>query len=194
MRKEDHHSYDYFSDPWNASTYQTGSTTPPKNRNGIIAGLLVVVIVLCGIITVLGITNVKLLGQLDQQSLGVELPISFSDDRHASSLMGLNNAPSPENAARSGSIQGLEGESVPQLYQIYYHLPEGFYVNYIHPDCAASCLDLQPGDIITAVNGIPISGPWEFQEVLEQAKGNAISLSIFRNSRLFQVELPLEKV
>ncbi len=193
MRKQSNHSYDHSCDPWDASTYQTGSTTPPKSHSGIIAALLALVIVLCGVITVLGITNVRLFRQLDKQSLEAELPISFSADRYASSLMGLNAASAQEGAPRSGCLLGLSGESVPQLYQLYYHLPQGYYITYVLPECAADLAGLQPGDIITAVNGQSITGPQELTAVLDTLSSTSITLNIHRGARQFQVELPLEK-
>ena len=56
----------YFRDdePWDTDSWQTGSTEPPKNKNGVTALLLILIIFLCGIITVLGILNVKLFNQL----------------------------------------------------------------------------------------------------------------------------------
>ena len=52
------------SNSWDDSVYGTGPTQPPKDRGGIIALLLVLVIMLCGIITVLGIMNIKLFQKL----------------------------------------------------------------------------------------------------------------------------------
>ena len=51
-------------EPWDMDSWQTGSTEPPRDKNGVTALLLILVIFLCGIITVLGILNVKLFNQL----------------------------------------------------------------------------------------------------------------------------------
>ena len=51
-------------EPWDEGSWQTGSTQPPKDRGGTMAVLLILIIFLCGIITVLGILNVKLFTQL----------------------------------------------------------------------------------------------------------------------------------
>lgn len=56
------------NEPWDPSIYGTGRTNPPKNRGGIIAFLLVLVIFLGGLVSVLGILNVRLFTQLKQQS------------------------------------------------------------------------------------------------------------------------------
>ena len=54
----------YRSDPWEPGKYETGRTKPPKNYRGIIAVLLVVVIFLSGLVSFLGVLNVKLFAQL----------------------------------------------------------------------------------------------------------------------------------
>ena len=52
--------------PWDQGIYETGRTRPPKSYGGLIAILLVVVILLSGVISVLGILNVRLFTQLKQ--------------------------------------------------------------------------------------------------------------------------------
>ena len=65
-------------DPWEESSWQTGSTIPPKSRSGLLAVLLVLVIFLSGIVTVLGVLNVKLFRQLKQQEVQEDLAISYN--------------------------------------------------------------------------------------------------------------------
>ena len=64
-------------DIWDDSVWQTGSTQPPKNRGGLMALLLILIIFLCGIITVLGILNIRLFQRLQTQQEN-ELSISFT--------------------------------------------------------------------------------------------------------------------
>ena len=71
----------YSRDPesWDDGSWQTGSTRPPKDRGGTMALLLILIIFLCGIITVLGIMNVKLFTQLqNREESGTS--ISFSPE------------------------------------------------------------------------------------------------------------------
>ena len=56
------------NEPWDPSIYGTGKTQPPKNHGGAVAVLLVIVIFLSGLVSVLGILNVKLFTQLKEQS------------------------------------------------------------------------------------------------------------------------------
>lgn len=63
----DHHNYQNPDHPWDDSVYGTGPMEPPKSRNGLIALLLILIIFLCGIVTVLGILNVRLFRELNLQ-------------------------------------------------------------------------------------------------------------------------------
>ena len=78
------------ADLWDDGAYGTGRTKPPKSYSGLVALLLVVVIFLTGIITVLGLLNVKLFRELSTQETEPEeeevLSISFSEEKPASSL------------------------------------------------------------------------------------------------------------
>ena len=73
----DERNYNY--DPWDDGVYGTGPTEPPKSRGGLIALLLILVIFLCGIVTLLGIMNIKLFNQLNIQDEEM-LSIAVVDD------------------------------------------------------------------------------------------------------------------
>ena len=60
--------YRNHNEPWDPGIYGTGRTQPPKNHGGIIAVLLIAVIFLGGLVSVLGILNVKLFTQLKEQT------------------------------------------------------------------------------------------------------------------------------
>ena len=69
----------HYNDPWDESVYGTGRTQPPKSRGGLFALLLILVIFLCGIVTMLSIMNVKLFQQLNMER-EEHLSISFTPD------------------------------------------------------------------------------------------------------------------
>ena len=54
-------------DPWEQNSYQTGSTRPPKNYRGMITALLVIIIFLGGIVSALGLLNIKLSWQISAE-------------------------------------------------------------------------------------------------------------------------------
>lgn len=53
-----------YNHPWDDGVYRTGHTQPPKNHGGTIAFLLILVIFLSGIVTMLGIMNIKMFHKL----------------------------------------------------------------------------------------------------------------------------------
>ena len=79
MQNEQNRNYSNY-EPWNQETYRTGSTKPPKSRGGLIAVLLVLVILLCGVITLLGVMNIRLFQQISASKDAETLPIVFSND------------------------------------------------------------------------------------------------------------------
>jgi len=81
MRYEyDENNTDPQYDPWDQGVYRTGSTKPPKNHRGLIAVLLAAVILLCGVISVLGVMNIRLFRQVSSANAGDTLPILFSNE------------------------------------------------------------------------------------------------------------------
>ena len=79
-------------EPWNTDTYRTGSTRPPKNHGGIIAILLVLVILLCGIVTLLGIANIRLSLELNGETTDSTLPINFSNIKETGAAFTPNSS------------------------------------------------------------------------------------------------------
>lgn len=177
-----------------ANTYQTGSTTPPKSRNGIIALLLVLVIILCGVISVLGITNAQLFRILSIQEEDEDLPVFFSNSRNMATY-GADTAAMPfslDETVLSVPL-GIHGESVPKVYQLYYCLPCGLYVNQINPDSSAARHGLQIGDIITHVDGFSIASQEDFRQALENyAVGDIVILTVYRNSSSFTLSVTVQ--
>ena len=73
---KDYYDNDYEYD-WDDQYYGTGNTEPPKQRNGAMALMLILVIFLFGIITMLGILNIRLFQELKLKKKEAELSISF---------------------------------------------------------------------------------------------------------------------
>ncbi len=69
-------------DPWDRDTYQTGSTRPPKSHGGLVAVLLMAMILLCGIVSILTILNIRLFRENlqtptpDTSPLSLQMPVT----------------------------------------------------------------------------------------------------------------------
>ena len=70
---------------WDDSVYGTGPMQPPKNKGGAVALMLILIIFLCGIITVLGILNVRLFREIREQKRN-ELSISHTPETTAPAI------------------------------------------------------------------------------------------------------------
>ena len=130
-------------EPWEQSSYETGSTRPPKSRGGIVAVLLVAVILLCGISTALGLLNIRLglqlqtaessnisfsNGEPDSADPSADVPDpseTFSSD---DITVELNPTPSGvENVPQTGglSLQKIYEKCIPSVVSISCTLPGG---------------------------------------------------------------------
>ena len=79
MDNRNSNDFEYEYD-WDDQYYGTGPTQPPKERGGIMALMLILVIFLFGIITVLGILNIRLFQELKLKKQETELSISFTTE------------------------------------------------------------------------------------------------------------------
>ena len=132
--------------PWDDSCWQTGCTEPPKNRGGLIALMLILIIFLCGIITVMGILNIRLFQQLqiqDENDMSISFtiqetfpaataPMTIDDAVPAEtgdsasmklqqSSQSLDNIPD----AAGMSLQDIYTQSIPSVVSISCTLPRG---------------------------------------------------------------------
>jgi S1-C subfamily serine protease len=104
----DEHKYKR-KDPWEPGMYETGRTRPPKSHGGLIAVLLVVVIFLCGLVSALGVVNVKLFAQLNELSKPREDDLSFINEELDSTAP---TAQEPAPTAETAPLQQIStGES-----------------------------------------------------------------------------------
>lgn len=82
-------------DPWEDWEYATGRTKPPKNYRAVLAVLLILVIFLCGIVSALGILNIRLSQRLSHEENN-PLGVSFATEATQAATL-----PTTEEAAPS---------------------------------------------------------------------------------------------
>ena len=76
-RNYNDNEYEY---DWDERYYGTGPTEPPKEKNGTMSLMLILIIFLFGIIAVLGILNIRLFQELKTKRQETELSISFTTE------------------------------------------------------------------------------------------------------------------
>ena len=178
MSKKD---YDFRNE---TGTWQTGRTEPPKTRGGLIALLLTLVILLCGISTALSIMNFKLYWQLNTQKSAPQVAFSRSDD-----------PTQPTEAPHETEITlqvplGISGTIIPRVYQRYYHLPSGLYVTQVNTSSQAFTKGIVVGDIITQINNAVIEDAGALDAFAQTVKdGDPVTMTLYRNGTLQTIEM-----
>lgn len=178
MRNDQNYDYE-------PSTYRTGSTRPPKSYGGIIALLLVVVIALCGIISMLSIANIRLTRKIQADQEQQELSIINSHTQYDATSP-MDNVP-----ADISSVDfplGIVGESVSTLYQLYYGLPGGVLISKTEHAAIA------PGDILLSIDGIRILDADALsQQLAAHTPGDRVQAEFYRAGEQFSVTLTVEE-
>lgn len=164
-----------------SSTYQTGSTMPPKSHRGLILFLLGLVIFLGGIATALGITNLQLFKALVNQSEDASTAVAFADTHEQASSAG-------ENIAGLGFC----GETVSEFWHNYHGLPLGVFVQSVEPGSDAERQGLLPGDVLLRMDGTPIRSLEELQNQLQNA-GDTVQVVVYRDETEISLQLSVNK-
>jgi len=156
------------------STYQTGSTSPPKSHVGIVAFLLSATIFICGISTIFSLMRINLLQKVIVQTENQECTMAFA------------KVPAPAPAQFLQDQLQIQGEPLDAFWQSYHDLPQGIYVT-------QSCgQPLCTGDVIVSLDHTPITD-WEaIDELLSRhGAGDKIAVSVYRNDKQLQLELTI---
>lgn len=152
-------------DPWDDGVYGTGRTEPPKSNSGIVALLMIIIIFLSGIISVLSFLNIQLFRQLQQNQIQTDtVPIAFSSlETEADPDQDILEDTAPELSAVRIPVLEMGGEYVSQFDQHYFSWPAGMLVTVLDPQGKGQKIGLEVGDILTEINGFPITS----QETLD---------------------------
>ena len=167
------------------NSYQTGSTTPSKNRSGLIALLLAIIIVLGGLVSILSLLNIRLfheiLGARKEKSAVVFMEKTVS-------------ASTPATASEAViPIIGFSGKDISSIDQLYYRIPAGVYISHVEDDSHALKKGILPGDILMKINGAKVTSTTAMNHALASHKtGDTISLTLYRDGKEFTVEIILK--
>ncbi len=170
--------------------YRTGRTQPKKSHRGAIALLLILVIFLGGIISALGLLNIRISQWLSKETPATA-PVSFSQSME-------NGTPGipclPEDTELSMELEGMQCQELNLPCQRMYGLPPGLYVAAVENGSRAQALGIVPGDVLTSFDGTPVSQLEQLQELLNT---NLTSLQVeivtYRNGQHNRLTLTIEK-
>ena len=75
---------------------------------------------------------------------------------------------------------GISYDTLPLAFRIYYDLPEGVYISAVYDGSDAKAKGICSGEIITAVNGTPVTSIDELNRIKNQfSAGDSITLTIY---------------
>lgn len=168
----------FYNDPWDPDFYETGSTKPPKDHGELVAFLLVLVILLGGTCSALGIINLRLLQQMAQPS------------EDPGTVNVFETAPEESRTSHSGENEdsvtfprlGLEGHTVSDFDRRFYELPRGFLVTSVADNACAEAAGIHSGDVIVCFGDRTITSQEDLAEALSQfPAGKSITVEFYRH-------------
>jgi len=164
---------EYTAEP--VSTYQTGATSPPKSHGGVVALILSVTILICGIFAISSLMRINLLQKLTAQTQTKSCEMAFAETTQPATAQALEKA------------MPIQGQTLDPFWQTYQDLPQGIYVTKMSGP-------LQTGDIIVSIGDTPVSD-WEslLLQIARYQPGDPISITVYRNDQQLRLEIAIFK-
>ena len=89
---------------------------------------------------------------------------------------------------------GIAGQMLSSFDQLYYRLPQGFYITQVNPGSTADLAGLEPGDIVVRFEGTPITDSDTLRAALYNCTaGQTVTLHIYRKGETLQLDLTLDE-
>ena len=135
---------------------------------------------------VIGINSMKMsssYGSASVEGLGFAIPISDAEEIIMSLI---------QNGYVTGRPQlGITGKTLTEDEADFYNLPQGVYVYSVAEN---NKVDLQKGDVITAIDGVEIKTMDELNEQKNKHKaGETVTLRVSRNGQTIEVQVTLQE-
>ena len=132
---------------------------------------------------VVGVTNMKAI-TTGVEGIGFAIPTSVVRSVADTLIAEGEIAGRPSIGIVIGEVDAAAAE--------YYDLPQGLYVDSVAPGSDAEAKGIQPGDIVTAVNGRSVTTTYEVNAIKEGLSvGDTMTLTIYRDGQTFDVEVTL---
>lgn len=125
---------------------------------------------------IIGINNAKVSGD-DTEGIGFAIPMNSIKSMIEAMISG-----NYVSDTSSGPMLGISGYTVTAEMARQYGVPEGVYVADVDASMGAYASGVQPGDIITGINGTTITTMDELNEIKDKCKpGDTVTLNIYRS-------------
>lgn len=160
--------------PWEPNTYQIGATPTPRPSRGPMAVMLVLIVILAGLLSMSGMLNVRLFATLYSQE-PTQPPLSLNE---TAETLPTEAEAEPISDHRPGI--GIAGDTVDELHQQHFQLPEGLFITEVSQD--ASQQGIQEGDVLLSLEGCPITNQLSLDSLLQNIDiGEPVRVTIYRH-------------
>lgn len=134
---------------------------------------------------VIGITNMKMMSTFSSiEGIGFAIP--------SATVMNVVNSLILYGEVLGRPSIGITVGQIPANVAIHYEMPEGLYISAVSEGSDAEKKGVLPGDVLTAVDGIPVTDVNEVND-MKNAKnvGDTMRFSIWRNGTELEIEVSL---
>ncbi len=134
---------------------------------------------------VVGITNMKMMSYYSSiEGIGFAIP--------SSTVKSVVDSLAANGEVRGRPSIGITVGAIPEDVSGHYDIPAGLYVSDVQENSDAQAKGVQVGDILTAVNGTPVSTTEEVSAIKDSLKvGDSMVLSLWREGEMLEVEIEL---
>ena len=134
---------------------------------------------------VIGLTNMKMMSSYSSiEGIGFAIP--------SNTICKVVNALIRDGEVRGRPAIGITVGSIPENAKERYSLPDGLYISMVSKGSDAEKQGIREGDVLTAVNGIPVTKTTEVSAEKDKLEvGDTMVLTIWRDGESFDVEIAL---
>ena len=134
---------------------------------------------------VIGITNMKMMSSYSSiEGIGFAIP--------SATVQNVVRALVRDGEVRGRPAIGITVGSIPENAATHYDLPEGLYISDVSKGSDAEKQGIRPGDILTAVNGTPVTTTDEVNEIKSGFQvGDTMQFTIWRNGEVLEFTVML---
>ena len=132
-----------------------------------------------------GVTNMKMMSSYSSiEGIGFAIP--------SSTVRSVVNALVKDGEVRGRPSIGITVGSIPDAAKTEYNLPDGLYITEVSKGSDAEAKGILPGDVLTAVNGEPVSVSDDVVAVKNQLQvGDTIHFTIWRDGETLEFDVVL---
>ena len=136
---------------------------------------------------VIGINTVKIGTFADRagvEGLGFAIP--------STTVMEIVNQLMEQGYVSGRPTLGIEGETVTTFQHYYYGIPAGIYITAVDDQLWAEGVDIHPGDILMAINGMAVTDMDQLNSYIYKLEvGDVVQLQLYRSRSQFILEVKL---